>query len=201
MMPTNLTLLERKISNNLNCLYFVNHPVYRIQKDHQLALASEYSLAGNVTEIICDEQQRYHILFVTRKEIVLTEKKVAKVTNNQLGQDTVQFLATLGYQFPPAQPASVLSQPTILPSPTELSECPTAYVIIDCEFGTRFRRNGSAKAVSWHIIESPELRASIFQLSAIGFSHHTQTALFSIVTSMILTFYLTKSWPVYQQLA
>lgn len=178
MMPTNLTLLERKISNNLNCLYFVNHPVYRIQKDHQLALASEYSLAGNVTEIICDEQQRYHILFVARKEIVLTEKKVAKVTNNQLGQDTVQFLATLGYQFPPAQPASVLSQPTILPSPTELSECPTAYVIIDCEFGTRFRRNGSAKAVSWHVIESPELRASIFQLSAIGFSHHTQTAPF-----------------------
>ncbi|QHM42140.1 hypothetical protein C7M38_00250 [Lactiplantibacillus plantarum] len=77
-MPTNLTLLERKISNNLNCLYFVNHPVYRIQKDHQLALASEYSLAGNVTEIICDEQQRYHILFVARKEIVLTEKRSLK---------------------------------------------------------------------------------------------------------------------------
>ncbi len=28
MMPTNLTLLERKISNNLNCLYFVDHPVF-----------------------------------------------------------------------------------------------------------------------------------------------------------------------------
>lgn len=75
MMSTNLTLLERKISNNLNCLYFVNHPVYRIQKDHQLVLAPEYGLAGNVTEIICDAQQRYHISFMARKEIVLTEKK------------------------------------------------------------------------------------------------------------------------------
>ncbi len=99
MMPTNLTLLERKISNNLNCLYFVNHPVYRIQKDHQLALASEYSLAGNVTEIICDEQQRYHILFVARKEIVLTEKKVAKVTNNQ-GRIPFNFWRRWDTSFP-----------------------------------------------------------------------------------------------------
>ncbi|KZT87880.1 hypothetical protein Nizo1840_0679 [Lactiplantibacillus plantarum] len=178
MMPTNLTLLERKISNNLNCLYFVNHPVYRIQKDHQLVLAPEYSLAGNVTDIICDEQQRYHILFVARKEIVLTEKKVAKVTNNQLGQDTAQFLAALRYQLPTTQPTGELSQPTILPSPAELSEFPSAYVIIDCEFGILFRRSGTAKAINWHVIESPGSRASIFQLSAIGFSHHTQTAPF-----------------------
>lgn len=156
MMPTNLTLLERKISNNLNCLYFVNHPVYRIQKDHQLVLAPEYSLAGNVTDIICDEQQRYHILFVARKEIVLTEKKVAKVTNNQLGQDTAQFLAALGYQLPTTQPTGELSQPTILPSPAELSEFPSAYVIIDCEFGILFRRSGTAKAINWHVIESPD---------------------------------------------
>ncbi|MDV0429465.1 hypothetical protein RXV91_01030 [Lactiplantibacillus sp. DA1] len=181
MMSTNLTLLERKISNNLNCLYFVNHPVYRIQKDHQLVLAPEYGLAGNVTEIICDAQQRYHISFMARKEIVLTEKKVAKVTNNQLGQNTAQFLATLGYQLPTVQPLDDLTRPTmpaLLPSLDDLTEFPTDYTIIDCEFGALFQRSDTAKSVNWHIIESPGLRASIFQLSAIGFSHHTQTAPF-----------------------
>ena len=180
-MPSKLTLLERRISNNLNCLYFVNHPVYRIQKDHQLVRAQEYTAAGNVTEIVCDEQQHYHIYFAARKEIVLTEKKVIKVTNNQLDTDIAQFLAVLGYQWPTTQPTATLTQvvvPSVLPTTTDLTELPTDYIVIDCEFGTRFRKSGTAKAVIWHVLESPEARASIFQLSAIGFSKHIQTAPF-----------------------
>ncbi|MDT6965728.1 hypothetical protein RI551_05095 [Lactiplantibacillus pentosus] len=115
MMPTNLTLLERKISNNLNCLYFVDHPVYRIQKNHQLVLAPEYASAGRVTEISCDDQQRYHIDFEATKELVLTEKKVVKVTNNMLEQSTSQFLATLGYQFVPNEPVGSAETAALIP--------------------------------------------------------------------------------------
>lgn len=182
MMPTNLTLLERRISNNLNCLYFVDHPVYRIQKNHQLVLAPEYASAGRVTAISCDDQQRYHIDFEATKELVLTEKKVVKVTNNMLEQSTSQFLATLGYQFVPNEPVgsaeAAASIPQMLPGASPLSEAPTSYIVIDCEFGTLFRKSGSSKAISWRVQDTAGTHASIFQLSAIGFSQHHQTAPF-----------------------
>ncbi|WP_338207934.1 hypothetical protein [Lactiplantibacillus paraxiangfangensis] len=180
-MSSALTMLERRISNNLNCLYLLNRPVYQVQTDKRLTLAKEYSLAGNVTAIFQDDQQRCHISFTHRNELVIAEKKVFTCSDANISPSYHDFLQSFGYHLPTEEPVGTLTpinRPSILMSANVLPNMPDHYIIIDCEFGNLFRRTSASNTINWQVFKFSGLKTNIFQLSAISFKDHRQTAIF-----------------------
>lgn len=180
-MSSTLTMLERKIPNNLNCLYLLNRPVYQIRPDKRLALAREYAGAGNVTAISRDDQDRYHISFANRTELILAAKKVQHCSDSAITPSCYAFLQSFGYHLPLAEPVGTradTSQPSVLTPTTALTTMPPHYIVVDCEFGTLFRRTSAANTINWQIFKSLGLKTNVFQLSAISFKAHQQTTVF-----------------------
>lgn len=173
MLPP-LTLLERQVTNNLNYLYFVDHPVYQIQPDRHLMPANEFLAAGTVTAIECDEQERYHIYFTARSEITISSKKV-RTTLDAAATDKTDLLTSLGYYlFTDDSPTA----DSYLPNTIQLTALPTKYIIVDCEFSPHFHKVSTAKTITWQMAKSSASATNIFQLSAIGFDQHQQTSPF-----------------------
>lgn len=181
MFATTFTMLERKISNNLNCLYLLNRPVYQIDHDKRLTPAEHYGDAGNVTAIELDNHDRFHISFASRSEMVLTPKKVVTCSDAAIGPSCQEFLESFGYVLPDAAASGqqrLINLPNILtpaPAPTTI---PPAYIIIDCEFGNLFRRTNTPNTINWQVMKAAGLKTNVFQLSAIGFNRHRQTSVF-----------------------
>lgn len=178
-MSSSLSILERHIPKNLNCLYVLNRPVYQVRPDNQLVPAKEYADAGAVTAIIQDDTQRYHVTFERRNELTLTAKKVVMGSTTAIKPSYGAFLQAFGYRLalPPVSPQSH-QEPAVMPTGCQLTNMPTAYVILDCEFGTLFRRTNATNAINWQIFKALGLKTNIFQLSAISFDHHQQRTIF-----------------------
>lgn len=180
-MSAALTMLERKIPNNLNCLYLLNRPVYQIRPDNRLGLAKEYATAGNVVAITIDEQERYHIDFAARPELVLAAKKIQQVSEAPISPSSEAFLTAFGFHLPPTEPIGLANEanpPSVMPLASNLTAIPDHYVIVDCEFGNLFQRTSAANVINWEICESLGLKTNILQLSAISFAQHQQGAVF-----------------------
>ncbi|MFB9769948.1 hypothetical protein [Lactiplantibacillus modestisalitolerans] len=176
-MSATLTMLERQIPDNLNCLFLLNHPVYQIRSDKRLTPANEYQDAGNVTAIEFDDQ-RYHVCFAHRPELLLPAKKICRYSEAAIQPSADEFLRSFGFHIPTSAPEPTKSVPSMLPLSGQLDQIPDQYVILDCEFGTLFRRSGSSNAINWQVFKTLGLKTSLFQLSAIGFDRHQQTTTF-----------------------
>ncbi|RRK11646.1 hypothetical protein D1831_00800 [Lactiplantibacillus garii] len=180
-MSSVLTMLERKNPNNLNSLYLLNRPVYKIQPDHRLTLAKEYATAGNVTAIQRDDQERYHVKFAQRNELVITAKKVVNCTTAAITPSCHAFLQSFGFHLPTNEPLGTkgpLDHPEVLLPITLLTTMPTHYVVVDCEFGNLFRRTSASNTINWQVYKFLGLKTNVFQLSAISFNAHRQSTIF-----------------------
>ncbi|MFC6294362.1 sigma-70 family RNA polymerase sigma factor [Lactiplantibacillus daoliensis] len=176
-----LVMLVRNQKNVATFVYIVSYPALQLNDDQSLSPIAKPAITGTVTKITLNPNNNlYSIHFKSNQKLQLNPKNVLRVAANPDDLPAAELLSHYGYRLklPVGSDKFQTNFQKVFPSIKQLKTIPNHYIVVDCEFGTFFKRQFHAGDYHWLPTTINGADSTVFQLAALSYQANQQTSVY-----------------------
>jgi len=176
-----LVMLVRDQKNVATFVYIVGYPALQLNDDQSLTPVVKPDKTGSVTKITLNpDNNLYSIHFKGNQKLHLNPKNVLRVAANPDDLPATELLSHYGYRLksPVGSEKFQTNFQKVFPSIKQLKTIPNHYIVVDCEFGTFFKRQFHAGDYHWLPATINGADSTVFQLAALSYQTNQQTSVY-----------------------